>query len=329
LYKNKTVGVVVPAYNEEKLIAKVLETMPNFVDKIIVVDDGSKDKTVQIVTERSQFNKNILLIRHQSNRGVGASISTGYKKAVELNLDITAVMAGDFQMDPEELDKVIDPVAKGECAYVKGNRLFTGEAWKIIPRYRYLGNAFLSLLTKIASGYWHIADSQTGYTAISLKALQTLKIDRIYTKYGYPNHLLVKLNVYHFRVQDVPIKPIYGIGEKSGIRLWKVVPKMSLLLLKCFLWRLKEKYIIRDFHPLIFFYAYGLFTVPFGTAYLFFILFSRIFARMIFSNPGVIHFFMMFSTPAALILDVFILLSGLQMLFFAMWFDMEYNKELK
>ena len=329
MYKNKTVGVVVPAYNEEKLIAKVLETMPNFVDKIIVVDDGSKDKTVQIVTERSQFNKNILLIRHQSNRGVGATISTGYKKAVELNLDITAVMAGDFQMDPEELDKVIDPVANGECAYVKGNRLFTGDAWKIIPRHRYLGNAFLSLLTKIASGYWHIADSQTGYTAISLKALQTLKIDRIYTKYGYPNHLLVKLNVYHFRVQDVPIKPIYGVGEKSGIRLWKVVPKMSLLLLKCFLWRLKEKYIIRDFHPLIFFYAYGLFTVPFGTAYLFFILFSRIFARMIFSNPGVIHFFMMFSTPAALILDVFILLSGLQMLFFAMWFDMEYNKELK
>ena len=320
---------MVPAYNEEKLIAKVLETMPNFVDKIIVVDDCSKDQTAKIVTEHTQFNKNILLIRHQANRGVGAAISTGYKKAVELNIDITAVMAGDFQMDPEELSKVIDPVAGGECAYVKGNRLFSGEAWKIIPRYRYLGNAFLSLFTKIASGYWHIADSQTGYTAISLKALQTINIDKIYTKYGYPNHLLVILNVYHFRVQDVPVRPIYGVGEKSGIRLWKVIPKMSWLLLKCFLWRLKEKYIIRDFHPLIFFYTYGLFTIPFGTLYLFFILFSRIFVRHIFSNPKVVSLFMMFSTPAALILDVFVLLSGLQMLFFAMWFDMEYNKELK
>ena len=329
MYKNRSVAVVIPAYNEMKLIGKVIDSLPNFVDKIIVVDDASTDNTAQVVNDRSKYNKNIILVRHEKNGGPGRAIATGYKKAAELSIDVTAVMDGDAQMDPEELITVIEPVIDGNCDYCKGNRLFTGQAWDLIPHYRYLGNAFLTLLTKIASGYWHITDSQTGFTAISLKAIQTIKLDRLYGRYGYPNHMLVMLNVYHFKVLNVPVKPIYGVGEKSGIKLYKVIPTLSWLLVKCFFWRLKEKYIIRDFHPLVFFYLYSLITVPLGAAYLGLIIFSRVFARSIFSNPKIIKTLMTLSTPVALMFSTFVILAGLQMLFFAMWFDMEYNKDLK
>ena len=172
-------------------------------------------------------------------------------------MDVVAVMAGDAQMDPDELGDVIAPVVEGDADYVKGNRLFTGEAWQIIPKTRYLGNATLSLLTKIASGYWQVADSQTGYTAISAETLRLLPLDRLYKRYGYPNHLLVMLNVYNRRVEDVAVKPVYHAGEKSKMRLWKVIPLLSWMLFKWTLWRLKEKYIIRDFHPLVFFLSDG------------------------------------------------------------------------
>src|SRR5919198_3760145 len=110
---------------------------------------------------------------------------------------------------------------------------------------------------KIASGYWHVADSQSGYTAIRLETLEMLDLDRIYPRYGFPNDLLVHLNIVNARVRDFPSRPIYGVGERSGIRYRQVVPKISWLLWKGFFWRMREKYVIRDFHPLVFFYALG------------------------------------------------------------------------
>ena len=258
MYGDKRIAVVVPTYNEEKLIGRVIKTMPDFVDCIYVVDDCSQDGTCDRVRShlsQASLNERLELIRHVANRGVGAAIVTGYRKAAAEGMNVVAVMAGDAQMDPAELEHVVGPVVRDEADYVKGNRLFTGEAWQLIPRNRYLGNAFLSLLTKIASGYWHVADSQTGYTAISTQAIRLLPLEKLYPRYGYPNHLLVMLNVYNLRVKDVPVMPVYNIGERSGIMLWRFIPKVLWLLTKCFLWRLKEKYIIRDFHPLIFFYA--------------------------------------------------------------------------
>src|SRR6185436_17166074 len=160
------------------------------------------------------------------------------------------------------LRHLVEPVAHGELDYSKANRLFTGQAWQLIPRYRYLGNAVLSMLTKIASGYWHIADSQSGFTAVSLEYLELLDLDKLYKRYGFPNDMLVHLNVWNARVRDFPSRPIYGVGERSGIKLRKVVPRISWLLWKGFFWRMREKYVIRDFHPLVFFYALGfLFTL--------------------------------------------------------------------
>jgi glycosyltransferase involved in cell wall biosynthesis len=315
MYRGKTIAVIVPAYNEEKLIGKVIETIPAFVDDIVVIDDASRDQTGEIVKACQKKEARLIYIRHEKNEGVGGAIATGYQWVRDHGKDIGVVMAGDAQMDPQDLPKLLDPVVEGEVDYAKGNRLFTGKAWKIIPRTRYLGNAVLSFLTKIASGYWHVADSQSGYGAASLKVLETIDLDHIYRRYGMPNDFLVRLNVYQFRVRDVPVNPVYGIGERSGIRIYKVVFTLPFLLLKLFVWRVKEKYVIRDFHPLVLFYLLGFFLTPIGFVFGSYLLILRIFFGSVAATSA--------------LFAAFFTISGLQSLFFAMWFDMEYNKDLK
>lgn len=316
MYKEKTIAVVVPSYNEELLIGRVIETMPQFVDKIVIVDDCSRDNTSQVVQSYvDRYPERVVLIRHEINQGVGGAIATGYKWCRDQSIDATVVMAGDAQMDPNDLPALLDPVVNNEVDYSKGNRLISGEAWKEIPRVRYLGNAMLSLLTKIASGYWHIADSQTGYTAINLKALKTIDIDDIYKKYGMPNDLLVTLNIYKFRVRDVEVRPVYNIGEKSGINPMRIIPRMAFLLFKLFNKRMLQKYVIRDFHPLVFFYLLS--------AFLLVLLLPVLSIRMVY------YWIVMGNLPpintlAAMMVSI----TGLQFLFFAMWFDMDYNRDL-
>jgi glycosyltransferase involved in cell wall biosynthesis len=315
MYKDKSVCVVVPAYNESTQIGKVLSTMPDFVDKIVVVDDASKDDTVDVARQYQEKTGKIEVIQHETNQGVGAAVSTGYIWARDKAYDVTAVMAGDGQMDPLELDKVIDPVVDGSADYVKGNRLFYGDAWNMIPHYRYLGNSFLSLMTKVASGYWHIADSQSGYTAISLIALKRINLDKIYNDYGMPNDLLIKLNQHDFRVRDVHIRPVYNVGERSGIKIRKVIPRISWILFKGFWRRLIFKYVIRDFHPLIFFYILSFTLLTLSVPLTFRLVYLWI-ARGDIPDMNALAL-------------IFTLISGLQTMFFGMWFDMEYNKDLK
>src|ERR671937_2038346 len=213
MLEGKRVAVVVPAHNEETLIQATISWVPAFVDRIYVVDDRSTDATVERARELA--DPRLEVIAHERNLGVGAAIVSGYRRALEERIDVTAVMAADNQMDPEDLEVLVRPVAGGEVDYAKANRLFTGKAWELIPRYRYLGNAALSLLTKIASGYWHVADSQSGYTAISLGTLELLDLDRVYPRYGFPNDMLVHLNVINARVRDFPSRTVYGVGERS------------------------------------------------------------------------------------------------------------------
>jgi len=313
MYNQKTICVVVPAHNEETQIQNVIQTMPDYVDAIVVVDDASPDRTVAVVEDEMQRVEKLHLIKHATNQGVGGAIASGYIWARDNEMDVTAVMAGDGQMAPEDLEKIIDPVVNGEVDYSKGNRLFFGDAWKMIPHYRYLGNSFLSLLTKISSGYWHIADSQSGFTAISLIALKRIDPDAIYKNYGMPNDLLIKLNQHDFSVCDVNIKPVYNVGERSGIRLNKVIPRISWLLFKGFWKRLFFKYVIRDFHPLVFFYSLSMFlfmvSIPLGIRLLYIWMTKNDIPDM---------------NALALF---FTLISGLQAAFFGMWFDMEYNKK--
>jgi glycosyltransferase involved in cell wall biosynthesis len=315
MLEGKRVAVVVPAYDEAVLLPKTLAGIPTFVDRIYVVDDASTDDTAEQARTAAKADSRIVVVSHERNRGVGAAIVSGYRQAIEDRIDVTCVMAADNQMDPAELPSIVEPVAAGEVDYAKANRLFTGQAWELIPHSRYFGNAVLSLLTKIASGYWHVADSQAGYTAIALPMLESLDLDRVYPRYGFPNDMLVHLNVWNARVRDIPSRPIYNVGEKSGIRLRHVVPKISWLLTKAFFWRMKEKYVIRDFHPLVFFYVLGtlLFIAGLGLGIAEIIL--RILGNQI--------------PTATSVLIALLLIFGVQFMLFAMWFDMESNKELR
>ncbi len=313
MLEEKQVAVVVPAHDEEALIAATLAGIPPFVDRIYVVDDASSDGTVE--QARAVGDTRLVVVSHESNRGVGAAIVTGYERAVADGADVVAVMAGDNQMDPTDLATLVAPVARGELDYAKANRLFTGQAWNLMPHARYLGNAVLSLLTKIASGYWHIADSQSGYTAISAGMVRELDLDRVYTGYGFPNDLLVHLNVWNARVRDFPSRPVYGVGERSGIRYHKVAPRISWLLVKGFFWRLREKYVIRDFHPLVFFYAFGFIATIAGLVLGLVELGYRIAGNAV--------------SVGTVVLIALLLISGSQFTLFAMWFDMESNKDLR
>ena len=313
MLEGKSVAVVVPAYDEEQLVATTLSGIPGFVDRIIVVDDGSRDATAE--RARAVGDARVEILDHASRRGVGAAIVTGYKRALEEGMDVTCVMAADNQMDPGDLAVLAGPVARGELDYAKANRLFTGQAWTLIPKTRYFGNAVLSMLTKIASGYWHVADSQSGYTAIARDMLGQLDLDRVYAGYGFPNDFLVHLNVWNARVRDFPSRPVYGVGERSGIRYHHVVPRISWLLLKGFFWRLREKYVIRDFHPLIFFYAFGLLATLVGLV----LGAVEIGFRAAGNKVSV----------GTVVLVALLLLSGSQFMLFAMWFDMESNKDLR
>jgi len=316
MIETKRIAVVVPCYNESTQIMRVLQTIPIEVDRIYVIDDASPDDTATIVRDYQQNDQRIELLVHPLNQGVGGSIATGYKAALAERMDVTVVMAGDGQMDPVDFPAIVAPVLSGRYDYAKGNRLFSGEAWEMIPRVRYLGNAMLSLLTKIASGYWHIADSQSGYTAISLRALESINWDLMYKRYGQPNDLLVRLNIADMRVADVPIRPVYGIGEKSGIRPLRMIPKLSWLLLRLFWFRMIQKYVIRDFHPLVFFYAVGvLIGIPGMLLGI-----SLVIMRVIFGIP---------IAETSALFAALLSIMGLQFNLFAMLFDMEYNRHLK
>ena len=363
MLKGKTVAVVVPAYNEETQIGMVIETMPDFVDRIVIVNDCSPDRTAEVVkehivrerakgdtvsilpvkVERTRWNEaelvleeesdremahyvpsevvnehpdtdRVILINNLKNGGVGAGIARGYKWCRDRGIDCTAVMAGDGQMDPHELEGICLPVIEEGIDYVKGNRLIHRSAWLVIPKVRFFGNSILSILTKLASGYWRVSDTQTGYTAIGLKAMHAVKLHKIYRSYGMPNDLLVKLNIAQCTLREVEIKPVYRVGEQSKMKVMKVIPRVSRLLIKSFFIRLWRKYLFKDFHPLFIFYNYAflalLITLPYAWKI------GRAFWTGIVVNTE------------PLIAFLFLATSGFQALIFAMWMDMQDNERL-
>lgn len=315
MYKEKIISVVIPAYNEEKLILQTIENCPDYVDKIVVVNDASSDDTGNIIKNSIKKNSKIHLIEHTKNQGVGGSIASGYEWSRDNNFDISVVMAGDSQMDPNDLPKLLDSIIEDGADFAKGNRMLTPEIRENMPKLRFYASQVLSLLTKIASGYWNIIDPQCGYTAINKKALYRIDWTQMYKRYGQPNDLLVRLNVANAVVKDVEIKPIYNIGEKSGINYVKLIFTLSWLLFKDFVWRIKEKYIVKDFHPLVFFYALG------GVFFIFTIGLS---VRLLYLwwLTGEIP-------PINALAAMFTFVSMALFTLFAMWFDMDYNKDLK
>lgn len=314
-YKGKSVAVVVPCFNEESQIGKVMATMPDLVDHVVIINDKSTDRTADMIRGLMEKDSRIVFIDHEENQGVGGAIASGYKWARDNGVDMAVVMAGDAQMDPADMPALLDPVVEEGVNYTKGNRLIWPRAQELIPPVRYFGNSVLSLMTKVASGYWHVSDSQTGYTVIDAEALKRIHWDRMYKRYGQPNDLLVSLNIEKMRVRDVPIRPVYGVGEQSGIKVSKVINKISGVLARGFLRRMHEKYIVRDFHPLVLFYAIGALQGVLGLLFL-----IRVIWVMATGDPAPI---------ASLIIMMFMFSMGMQALLFAMLFDMEANRELR
>ncbi len=235
------IAAVVPAHDEAQQIPKVLDTMPALVDRIIVVDDASGDGTAERVLQHRSRDPRIELLRLKRRHGVGGAIAQGYLEALRGGEDIAVVLAGDGQMDPADLTAVVEPVVSGRADYCKGNRFAYPDGARQIPVVRRWGIRALSALTRLASGYSHISDSQCGYTAISLQALERLDLSAFYPGYGYPNDLLGRLGTLDMRVAEVPVKPLYNIGEQSKMRLPRVALPLAWLLLQIGLRRLGAK----------------------------------------------------------------------------------------
>jgi len=248
VYKGKKIAVVVPAYNEEKFIAQTIMTIPRFVDQVYVVDDASTDDTYEIASNIACQNGRVTVIKRPKNEGVGAAIVSGHKEALKDRMDVMAIMAGDGEMNPAMLEKVLDPVVEGKAEYAKGNRFSTPQHKKGMSAWRIFGSFLLTHLTRMASGYWHMSDPQHGYTAISGEVLQKLELDKIYKSFAFENDMLVKLNVIGARVIDIPmpVPASFRYSKKySKIRYPRFIVKTSWLLLKDFFWRLWVKYIRR------------------------------------------------------------------------------------
>jgi glycosyltransferase involved in cell wall biosynthesis len=269
MYEQTLVGVVVPAYNEADFIGSVIDSVPEFVDRLYVVDDASTDSTweeiiahaddatiealaqpepdvgiadggVSIATmpkDDPQFGATVVPVQHTRNRGRGGAVKTGYRLALEEGIDVVAVMDGDGQMDGQMLDRLIDPIVNDDVDYTKGTRLSSPEHRAEMSHWRLFGNGVLTVLTAIASGYYGIRDPQNGYTAVSIETLRDISIDQLYEGYGFLNDMLVRLSRHRKRVVDVPMRAIYN-DEESGIQYRSFVPYLSWLLLTMYLWRL-------------------------------------------------------------------------------------------
>jgi glycosyltransferase involved in cell wall biosynthesis len=242
MFRGRTVAVVIPAYNEQDKIAATIRSVPGFVDHILVVDDGSADGTAAAARRHAARRRGVVeVLRHDVNRGVGAAISTGYARAVTLGAEATAVMAGDGQMDPVDLPRLLEPVVEGRADYAKGNRFAWPGGWRCMPPTRMVGSVVLSLATRAASGYPHIFDSQCGYTVASRRALLAIGPERMFARYGYPNDLLARLGTAGARVVDVPVRPVYGPAWRSGLRPSRVALPIALLLARSFWRRLRAR----------------------------------------------------------------------------------------
>jgi len=262
VYKNATIHVVVPAYNEQSLVGRVVESMPAWVDRIFVVDDCSTDATARAAT--TSGDPRVTLLRTPQNVGVGGATVLGYRHALDAGADVVVKMDGDGQMAPEALPALLDAVLEGGADYAKGNRFLQRELVHRMPFERIVGNVVLTFLTKLASGYWQVFDPQNGYTAVRAAVLRVLPLDRLHPGFFFENDMLVRLNVHNFRVIDVPTPTVYG-EERSHLSIPAVMSTFPLLLIRRFFFRVIEKYVIRDFSPIALFLFVGLASLAFGT----------------------------------------------------------------
>ena len=223
------VVVVVPAFEEEAHVARVLETMPGFVDRVFVVDDGSADAT-SARARAARCRADVVVVRHAARSGVGAAIVTGYREALAATSrdhDAIAVMAGDGQMHPDDLEGVVAPIVHGRADYVKGDRFGVAGVRRAMGLPRWIGGQVFSRLTSLAIGQ-AVHDSQCGFTALSRRAAAALDLDGLWRGFGYPNDLLGQVAARRLRLEEVVVRPVYG-NETSKLRVRHLPPIFYLI----------------------------------------------------------------------------------------------------
>lgn len=238
MLEGRLVVVVVPAFNEAAHIEAVITTMPPIVDRVIVVDDASHDATARVAARaRPSTGAAVEVVRHRENEGVGAAIVTGYRRALDRTAhprDAIAVMAGDGQMVPGELEALVSPVVRGHAGYAKGDRFAAKGTRTTMPFARYAGGQVLSRLTSWALAT-PIHDSQCGFTVIAREALASLDLAALWPRYGYPNDLLAQLSLRGHRIVERPVSAVYA-GQASGIGA-RHVPQIAWLIARAWLRR--------------------------------------------------------------------------------------------
>jgi dolichol-phosphate mannosyltransferase len=262
------IGVVLPAYNEAAFLPTVIGSLPPLIDHIYLVDDCSDDQTPQAASEIQ--DPRVTYIRHEANLGVGGAVVTGYRRALADGCDFVVKMDADGQMDAAEIERLLAPLLFGVADYVKGSRFYVACANRSMPRVRRLGSVALSFMTKVATGYWHIFDSQCGFTAVRSSYLRLLSLDGLAKDYFFENSMLLSLNVYGARVVDMPVTTIYG-EEVSGIRYGRILFGFPVRLFAGWLRRFFRKYYLVDFGAIAALVTFGsallLFGIVFGAVH--------------------------------------------------------------
>jgi len=279
MYRNIQVAVVVPAYNEEKLITKTINDLPDFIDHIVVVNDGSKDKTLEIITKLAKSNKKIIPLSNDMNRGIGYTLIHGYKHTIEhTKAEAIGIVAGDAQFDTSYLQPMLDEFVDLNLDYIKASRFFHREAFKTMPKYRQFGNIIISLLTKFSTGYYTITDITNGCGFLRRSILEKVDFDLVRHRYDYETSMLTALSIAGARVKDHAVPAHYG-EEKSTIKLLPTVLRNLRAVWKGFWLRIYYKYVLYSFHPIALFLFGGILLSLIGFGYGFFLLLDKIFSH--------------------------------------------------
>lgn len=266
MYRDHKIAISIPAYNEEKLIARTIQTLPEWVDLAVVVDDASTDRTSEVVRELN--DPRVILLRNEENHGIGYTVIRGYKRAMEEGADILCLMAGDAQCDPAYLHSLIDAVLNGECEYAKANRFFHREDLKAMPAFRRFGNVVMSIVTKFATGYYSMSDSQNSYSAARAETLKRVDLDDISPRYEFENSQWLHFSLANVKIKDIPVPAVYG-EEESTIPMVSFVSRALRVMFRGFFRRIWEKYVLYSFHPIALFLFFGsimlLWSLVFGS----------------------------------------------------------------
>lgn len=257
------VAVVVPAYQAERWVGTTLAGIPAFVRRIVVVVDGATDATGRAVDEAAALDSRVVRIDHAYNRGVGAAMRTGYEHALAAGAEIVAKMDADGQMDPQELARLVLPIALGRADYAKGNRFVHARAIRSMPAMRLVGNAALSLLSKLSSGYWNLLDPTNGYTAISREALLAIDFQQIDDGFFFESSMLAELAISRAVCVDVAIPARYG-DESSHLSVARSLVEFAAKHARTFARRLWLRYVVLDFSAVSLLLALGIPLAAFG-----------------------------------------------------------------